>query len=200
VALLRRLRLAALALALSLPSLSPRPASAAFSPDQQTRLDRGELVVEPMEYALGDHKFVGGVSYFVSDAPSERLSAVMRDPQRLHELLLAVEKVELLSISKTGLGRVRVTHKLGFTRGSYTLLCLFHDQGRVGRFWLDRTADNALDDAWGYMRLTPLPGGKTLITYALLFDLGPGMVRTLFEGRIRKNALEYPRRLDHAVR
>lgn len=191
--------LGAASLALALTALGPRRASAAFSPDQQARLDAGELVVEPLEYSLGDRKFVGGVSYTVATAPIEQLSVAMRDPTRLSELLPSVEKVELLSVSKTGVGRVRVTHKLGFTRGSYTILCLFHDAGRLGRFWVDPTADNAVDDAWGYMRLTPLPGGRTLVTFALLFDLGPGMLRALFERRIQRLALEYPRRLAHAV-
>jgi hypothetical protein len=142
---------------------------------------------------------VGGVSYFVASAPIDRLSTVARDPSRLKDLLPAVQRVELLSISPAGVARVHVTHKLGFTHGSYTFLCMFAEQGRFGRFWLDPSADNALEDAWGFIRLTPLPNGRTLVTYGLLFDLGSGVIRALFEGKIRKAALEYPRRLAYAT-
>jgi hypothetical protein len=190
--------LGALFVALAIAATSA-PARAGFSADQQKRLDRGELVVEPMEYERGKHEYVGGVSYAISTTPIERLSEIARDPKRLPELLPAVEKVEVLSISeKTGIAKIRVTHKLGPTRGSYTFLCMFHDGGLLGRFWLDPTADNALDDAWGYVRLTPLGGGRTLVTYGLLYDLGPGVIRMLFEARIRNVALEYPLRLAHA--
>jgi hypothetical protein len=76
---------------------------------------------------------------------------------------------------------------------------MFGEKGRFGRFWLDPSADNALEDAWGFIRLTPLPNGRTLVTYGLLFDLGSGVIRALFEGKIRKAALEYPRRLAYAT-
>ncbi len=186
------------ALALAATTAVPR-ASAGFSDDEQARLDRGELVVAPVVYERGERTFVGGVSYFEATAPIERLSVVARDPSRLKDLLPAVEQVELRSISTAGVAKIHVRHKLGFTHGGYTFLCLFQDHGRYGRFWLDPTADNVLADAWGFIRLTPLPNGRTLVTYGLLFDLGPGMLRALFEGKIRKAALEYPRRLAHAT-
>lgn len=174
-------------------------ARAGFSDDEQAQLDRGELLVAPLVYDRGDHRYVGGVSYFISSAPIDALSVVARDPSRLKELLPAVQQVELLSISKAGVAKVHVTHKFGPTHGGYTFLCMFSEQGRFGRFWLDPEADNALEDAWGFIRLTPLGNGRTLVTYGLLFDLGPGMLRALFEGKIRKAALEYPRRLAYAT-
>ena len=192
------LALAIVVATLTLTAPSAR-ASTSLSGDQQRALDTGELVVAPLEYARGDQHFVGGVSYFVASAPIERLSMVARDPARWRALLPNVESAELVSVSKAGVARVRVTHRLGFTRGGYTLVCAFQDHGRFGRFWLDLGADNALEDGWGFVRLTPLSDGRTLITYGLLFDLGPGLLHALFEGRIRRAALEYPRRLAHAA-
>ena len=59
--------------------------------------------------------------------------------------------------------------------------------------------DNDLADGWGYLRLTPLPAGKTLVTWAVLFDVGEGVTRALFEAKMQRAALDVPRRLAHAA-
>ncbi len=104
-----------------------------------------------------------------------------------------------MSISRGGVAHGRVLPRVGFTRGRYTLLCALQDHGRFGRLRLDPGADNALEGGWGFVRLTPLSDGRTLITYGLLFGLGPGLPHAFFEGHIRRAALGYPRRLAHAA-
>ena len=176
------------------------PASASFSQDQAAELARGATIVEPLDYGQGEHHFVGGVSYLVIDDDVPHLSSIARDVTRFRELLPNVVDAKLLSIAPSGKAKVRVVHKVGPMQGGYTLQIAFSEEGRLGRFFLDKTAQNSIDDAWGFIRLTPLPGGKrTLVTWGVLFDLGPGVLRSMFESRIRRAALSYPSRLANAA-
>ena len=174
------------------------PASALSGLDK-ARLAQGESVVEPTTLRRDDHKFVGGVSYRIVDANEHAVSKIIRAPQRWRELLPRVTDVQLGKIDEHGRGHVRLTHAFGPFSGSYSVVIAFSDKGRSARFWIDKKQENALEDGWGYVRLTPLPGGKTLVTWGVLFDLGDGLTRSLFEGKIQRLALEFPRRLAHAA-
>lgn len=177
------------------------PAGASFSADQAADLARGTSIVEPVDYGHGDHRFVGGVSYLVVDDDVAHLSSIARDVTRFRELLPNVVDARLVSIAPSGKAKVRVVHAVGPMRGAYTLDIAFSEEGRVGRFYLDKKADNSIDDAWGFVRFTPLSGGKrTLVTWGVLFDLGPGILRSMFESRIRRAALSYPSRLANAAK
>lgn len=179
---------------------SSAPARAAFTEEQTAELARGELVTETAEYDAGSHHFVGGVSYQIVNAPALRLSLIARDVTRYSELLPNVIDAQLVEVLPSGTGKVRVTHKMGFVRGGYTMKIGFSEAGMLGHFYLDKSADNALDDGWGFVRFTPLgDGARTLVTYGVLFDLGGGLIRALFESRIQLAALSYPRRLADAA-
>ena len=41
-------------------------------------------------------------------------------------------------------------------------------------------------------RVEPTGDGRTLVTYMVLVDLGPGWIRRIFEGRIRRVLLSAP--------
>jgi hypothetical protein len=73
-------------------------------------------------------------------------------------------------------------------------------QRAVYRFWLDRTKPHGIEDAWGYFRLEPLADGpsgtpRVLLTYGILVDVGPGLVRDFFEEPLRQLALTVPQRV-----
>jgi hypothetical protein len=189
----------ALAVCSAVVALSPS-ARASFTVEQAAELARGQPLVEPLAYDRGDQHFVGGVSYLIVERDAALLSSIARDVTRFWELMPNVRFAKLLSISPSGTATVRVEHEVGPTSGGYTLKISFSEEGRLGRFFLDHGADNSIDDAWGFVRLTPVDGGaRTLVTWAVLFDLGPGVLRTLFESRIQKAALSYPSRLANAA-
>jgi hypothetical protein len=199
---MKRFAIPAIALGAALVFV-PAPTRAALAPDEVARLMNGEAIVEETVIERNDRRFVGGLSYLVVEADAARLSTLARDVRRFAQLLPHVSDAKLLGLTPAGRAKVRVTHEVGPFHGGYTIVIGFEDEGRLGRFWIDRTADNDVDDAWGFVRLTPLAptakGDRTLVTYAILFDLGPGVLRTMFESRIQKAALDYPRRLADAA-
>ena len=192
-------RLAVLLLTIALLAIGTR-AGASFSTEELATLAAGDLLIERSTYDRGSEHYVGGVSYLVVDLPAARLSAVARDVSAIPALLPHVSDVQLLEVTAGGVGRIRITHTLGPTSGSYTLRIAFFEAGTFGRFSIEPSEGSAVLDGWGYVRLTPIGAGeRTLVTYAVLFDLGPGVLRSLFESRIQDAALSYPRRLAHAA-
>ncbi len=179
-------------------SLAFAPSAHAFTDVEKARLATGESIVEPTTHFKSGQRFVGGVAYRVVDADADRVSKVFRTPSRWVELLPRARDVQLTKIDDNGQAHVRVTHQFGLFSASYDVIVAFTDQGRFGRFWIDQHGDNDLVDGWGYLRLTPLPAGKTLVTWAVLFDVGEGVTRALFEAKMQRAALDVPRRLAHA--
>jgi hypothetical protein len=171
----------------------------AFTSVENERLARRESIVEPTTLQKGGGRFVGGLAYRIIDADADHISKVFRTPARWTEVLPRVREAELVKVDEKGQAHVRVTHQFGLFRGSYDLVVAFTEQGRFGRFWIDQHGDNDLVDGWGYLRLTPLPAGKTLVTWAVLFDVGEGVTRALFEAKMQRAALDVPRRLAHAA-
>jgi hypothetical protein len=90
-------------------------------------------------------------------------------------------------------------HGLGPFQGAFSASIACKEKGTYCSFQIDKGEDNALEDGHGFIRLTRLPTKQTLVTYGLLFDLGDGITRTLFESRIRNAALDFPRRLADAA-
>ena len=54
---------------------------------------------------------------------------------------------------------------------------------------------SGIRDLWGYVRVKPLGKGQTLVTMAVALDVGPGLVRALFEDKIQRVILDTPRRI-----
>ena len=80
---------------------------------------------------------------------------------------------------------------------SYTIRLRADEATRTVRFWLDPSKPHGIADAWGFFRVEPLPElvpgtPRVLLTYGALVDVGPGIVRELFEERLRAIMLTVP--------
>jgi hypothetical protein len=67
-----------------------------------------------------------------------------------------------------------------------------HDtSSAIIRFWLDPHFSHNIADASGFFHVETV-GEKTLLTYLVMVDLGPGFWGQMFEGRVRRAALSTP--------
>jgi hypothetical protein len=175
------------------------PRARALDANERVRLALGESVITYTEHTREGVHLIGGVAYRVIPADADRLSELFRTPARWVELLPRVEAVKLMAVDENGQAHVRVSHRFGVFAGSYDLVVAFEEAGLHGRFWVDQHGVNDVDDGWGFIRFTPLPGGSTLVTWAVLFDPGEGMTRTLFGAKMQRAALDVPRLLARAL-
>jgi hypothetical protein len=70
---------------------------------------------------------------------------------------------------------------------------------RVVRFWLDPSEPHSVDDVWGFFRATRYDDQRSLVSVGALVDLGPGVIRMLFEQRIQRSILRMPNRIRDTV-
>jgi len=200
----------AVAAALSVASAS---ADEELSLGERARLGRGGTVARPVTIESGEHRLVGGITYTVLAASIAELVPLFDDPTAYQEVLPRTKEAKV-----TRDGTVRhLAMRTGnaVVDGVYTL---YLQQVQVSspntqemRFWLDPRAPHDIDDAYCYFRFEALPAGpdglpRTLLTYAVAIDVGPGIVRELFEERVRAASLAVPQALvarlsrDHDAR
>lgn len=190
-----------LALALGLLGLAAPARAEGLSTVEQARLTRGETVVREQDFERGDRRYVGGVTYTVLDAGSAEVEAVLEDVDAYRKVLPRTKRARLLAAE----GRDRFVELVqgnALVEAEYTIRVRKDapsgsaQSTQEYRFWLDPSRPHGIDDAWGYFRLEPFvaPSGapRVLFTYAILVDVGPGIVRELFEERLRATLLTVP--------
>jgi hypothetical protein len=60
---------------------------------------------------------------------------------------------------------------------------------------MDPSLPHDIEDAWGFFRADPTDDGHTLVTYGVLFDMGNGLLRDLFETKVLAMAMTVPDRM-----
>ncbi len=185
-------------------SLLVRPSLAAPAPpvaqDEAVRLDQGETVTYEQTVEERGHRYVGGLTYTVIDATPAELSRLFEDVGAYRQLLPRTKQARLVG-QNAGDFFVELRQGNSLVEASYTIRVHPQVDATTGtaeyRFWLDRSKPHGIDDAWGYFRVQQLSDGasgapRALLTYGILVDVGPGLVRDLFEGRLRALALTVP--------
>jgi hypothetical protein len=134
---------------------------------------------------------VGGVTYKLLDATTGDLAGLLNDVDAWRKFLPKTRDAQRVGTAGDD-ALVRVTHGSALVQVAYTLRV--HREGDVVRFWMVPAQAHDIEDVWGFFRAEPTAGGRTLVTFGILIDMGAGILRDMFEQRVREVALEVP---DH---
>jgi hypothetical protein len=174
------------------------PSSRPLSHTERQLLRAGQRVERPLAFRTRHGEYVGGVAYQVVSAEPALVLRLLEDVERLPELLPRTESARLLG--KTARGkRIALTQGAGPFLASYGIELVRVEGADELRFWLDPTTPHDIRDVWGFFRAEQHPDGKALVTVAIAVDLGPGIVRSLFEERIQALLLRSVSRIRDAV-
>ena len=186
---------AVLALLLAAPASAevPRAAVSGFSAREQEVLRAGAMVSRALRFDDAGGHYVGGVSYQIVDARPEVVLAALSDVANWPEALPRTKSARLVS-SDHGLSRVELVQGSALVDARYTVVLERADNDTI-RFWMDPSEAHDIRDVWGYFRVKPMPGGRSLITVGAALDLGDGLARMLFEDRIAHMMLRAPRHI-----
>jgi hypothetical protein len=168
-----------------------------ISPAEMDRLDRGGTVARLQTVEHDDRRYVGGVTYTVFDAPAGDVAALVDDVKGWQRFLPKTRAARLVGVAGDD-ALVEVTHGSALVHVAYTMR--IHREGNVVRFWLDANRPHDIEDLWGFFRAEPFEGGRALVTYGILIDMGAGLLRNLFEDRVRELALTVPQRVRGILR
>ena len=187
--------------ALGLLARVPVARADALSAAESTRLAQGETVIREHTWEPGySSRYIGGVTYTVVDATPGETSAILEDVASYRQVLPRTKRVRLVSVEPNGDRLVELVQGNSLVQATYTLRVRQSGEDparrREVRFWLEPSRPHEIDDAWGYFRVEPVigPSGeqRALLTYAILVDIGSGIVRELFEERVRSALLSVP--------
>lgn len=185
---------------LAVVSLAPAARADALSEQESIRLTRGETVVREHTWEPGrSARFVGGVTYTVVDAAPAEIGAMFDDVDAYRRVLPRTKRARFVGVEANGDRLVELVQGTSLVEATYTLRV--RQDSRTGarrevRFWLEPNRPHEIDDAWGFFRMDPFTGPsgeqQVLLTYAILVDIGQGLVRELFEERVRAALLSVP--------
>ena len=160
------------------------------------RLLRGQAVEREQRFNVRDRSYVGGVSYVIVEEPAEDVTRLLSDVEVWKRLLPKTRSARRVGSAGQDV-LVELTNGTLFLQATYTMR--LHREPDGVKFWMDRSRHHDVDDAWGFLRVEPMPAGRSLVSYGVLIDVGPGIARDLFEAPVRELALTVPDQLRSLV-
>jgi hypothetical protein len=185
------------------PAAEPVEAPPGLTAEQQRTLRAGGRVEQFVELERAGQRYVGGISYALVRAEPGQVFEALNQLSTLSQVLPSTRNTRI--IDRSG-NRVRVELEQGNSVVSTTFTVFFELEPpdsqldpRVVRFWLDPSKPHSVDDLWGFFRATRYDEQRSLVAVGALVDLGPGVIRMLFEERIQRSILRMPNRIRDTV-
>ena len=180
------------------------PAPSGLSAEQHRTLRSGGRVEQFVAIERHGQRYVGGVAYALVRAEPRQVFEVLNQLETLAQVLPGTRSTKVIDRSSNN--RVRVQLEQGNSVVSTTFTVFFQleppedrYEPQVVRFWLDPSEPHSIDDAWGFFRATRYDEQRSLVSVAALVNLGPGVIRMLFEQRIQRSILRMPNRIHDTV-
>jgi hypothetical protein len=174
-----------------------------FTLEQRQALLGGEVVAHAVSFSRHGRRYVGGVSYLLVKAPPRRVFDVLNNLPTLKEVLPRTRRTEVIDRQASN---VRVELEMGndVVSTTYTVFFAHEPRAELGeshtvRFWLDPSRPHSIDDVWGFFRATRFDSQRALVAVGAAVNLGPGLIRMLFESRVQRAILRMPRRIRDTV-
>jgi hypothetical protein len=175
------------------PSWAEAQGTEPFSASETRRLRRGRLVSRPETRRRGDLLLVGGTSFQIIDQPVDVVWAAVKDSRAYTHYLPEVHRVRTVARGRNGRGRViEVLHKRGPLEASYHLRLDFSDNLHTAQFRIDPTRDGDVREGWGYIQVQAYGESRSMVTWAVLADVGSGLAVGLLRGEIQDWILKVP--------
>lgn len=165
--------------------------SEGLSASELDALRAGRTVTRPMQFEQRGASYVGGLSYALVRARPGAIFAALQDVRALPEMLPATLSARRVGGSALP-AHVELVQGTSLVRAEYTLVVERARTKPELEFWLDRRRPHDIDDVWGFIRVEPFDEAYSLVTVAVLLDMGPGLGRLLFEGRVQRTILRAP--------
>jgi hypothetical protein len=165
-----------------------------FSAQEQKDLNAGRLVVRSETRSVGDAHLVGGLAWQVIDAEVTQVWATLADVTTYAGFLPAVSEAKRVA-RLAHAERIFIRHRYSVVDASYYVL--MSPDAAHGRlpFHLDHTQPSAISDAYGELRVSPFGAGRSVVSFAIMVDVGDGLWAGLLRGEIHKWLLRVPEQL-----
>lgn len=176
---------------LSVPAQAAPSARTPLTRGERDALLAGEVVARPLQFQTENGSYRGGVSYSLVNAPAAAVLSALSNVDTLPRALPHTKSAHLIDV-RGALARIELVHSDGTT---YTVHLERMATRSELRFWLDPSRSHDIDDVFGYFRVEPFGGGKSLVTVAAALDLGAGLTSLFFGDAVERSLLSTPGRI-----
>jgi ribosome-associated toxin RatA of RatAB toxin-antitoxin module len=172
------------------------PSPSLSSNDKLTDEDKkllvsGELVVKQKNEQRGSLKLIGGQSWQIVDVPVDIAWQAVADLSRYKRFIpLATEShVKHQAGNEADLA---MRQQWGPIDVRYVFQTTLDPDGRSMVFRVDHSQDHDIRAGWGFMRVRPFKGNRTLVSFGALVDIGDGVFVSIIRPAVRRDLLRIP--------
>lgn len=164
----------------------------AFSDDEWRKLEAGELVARKQTSRRDGLELMGGSSWQVIDASPEVVFRALLDTHRYPRMMPQVLEAKLVASRQSERTVFVRQGREGVAEKRYYLRINVDEPKRDITFSVDDKRPHDLRAAWGFYTVRPFKGGKTLLAYGIMADLGGGILSNVFGDEIHDWMLKTP--------
>ncbi len=172
--------------------LSTSDASAQrLSASERAMLNRGDLVTRPTEERRGNLHLFGGTSWQVIRLTPEQAWRAVKDKRRLRHMLPQVESSRVISQTPTT-ATIEFSHRYGPISATYRIRFRYDEENHQITFQLDPAHPGPLRAAWGFFKVRPHAGNRSLISFGAKIDIGSGLAISALRPTLHEWILKIP--------
>lgn len=167
-----------------------------FTDEETQSLAAGKLVTRPLRIRRGSLDLIGGSSWQVIDATPEVVWRALHDADRYTKMLPGVKEARMVA-QQGGERHVYIRQGAWPVFTSYHAVLRSDPSARALEFELDRRRPHKLNAGWGFARLIPYHGSKTLMAFGMLADVEHGLLAAVGRSLLQKWMLKVPSTVKH---
>jgi hypothetical protein len=166
-------------------------AQSKLTADEQRRLHEGELVERRTTRAHGALRLIGGSSFQVIDASPEVVWRAVLDTPYYKRTLPQVTEARVIE-DHGATRKIFVRHGSGLIQASYYLNLHIDPPQREVKFRLDESNPHDVRAAFGFYSVRPYPGGRAVLAYGVMADIGDGLGTLLMRSSVHEWMMKVP--------
>jgi len=139
----------------------------------------------------GVYKLIGGQSWQIVDVPVEVAWQALADLSGYKNFIPLVTESDV----KHQVGEeadLAIRQEWGPIDVRYVLQTTLEVDRRSMMFRVDHSQAHDIRAGWGFMRIRPYKGGRTLVSFGALVDIGDGVFVSIIRPAVRKDLLRIP--------
>jgi ribosome-associated toxin RatA of RatAB toxin-antitoxin module len=172
------------------------PSPSLSSNDKLTDEDKrllvsGELVVKHKNEQQGSLKLIGGQSWQIVDVPVDIAWQAVADFSRYKRFIPLVTESDVKHQAGNE-ADLAMRQQWGPIDVRYVFQTTLDPDGHSMVFRVDHSQDHDIRAGWGFMRVRPFKGNRTLVSFGALVDIGDGVFVSIIRPAVRRDLLRIP--------
>jgi ribosome-associated toxin RatA of RatAB toxin-antitoxin module len=151
----------------------------------------GELVMKQKNEQRGTLKLIGGQSWQIVNVPIDVAWQALTDLPRYKRFIpIATESVVQRQVGNEA--DLAMRQQWGPIDVRYVFQTTLEPDRHSVLFRVDHSQDHDIRAGWGFIRLRPFKGNRTLVSFGALVDIGDGVFVSIIRPAVRRDLLRIP--------